>query len=66
MIARSKDRISNLNSIEYRNKVNDVLKLHNKCDVLIQTVQLSCTEQHMVFTTTKNINAEKLSEYRNI
>ena len=66
MIARSKNRISIINSIEYRNKVNDALKLPKKCDVLIQTVQLSRTEQHIVFTITENINVEKLIEYREI
>ena len=66
MIARSKNPISNINSNEYRNKINDALKLHKKSDVLVQTVQLSRTEQHIVFTTTENINAEKLIEYRNI
>ena len=32
----------------------------------MQTVQLSRIEQHIVFTTIENINAEKLIEYRNI
>ena len=35
MIARFKTRISNINSIEYRNKINNVLKMYKKLDVLI-------------------------------
>ena len=66
MIARSKHQISNINSMNYRNKINDALKLHKKSNVLIQTVQLSRTEQHIVFTITEDISAERLIEYRNI
>ena len=39
--------------------------MHHKFDVLIQTVQLSRTGQHIVFTTIENSNAQKLIEYRN-
>ena len=66
MTVRSKDRISNINSSEYWNKINDALKLHKKLDVLIQTIQLSRTEQHIVFTIIENSIAQKLIEYRNI
>ena len=65
MIAKSKNQISNINPVEYRNKINNALKMHQKIDVLIQTMQLSCTEQHIVFTTSENFNAQKLIEYRN-
>ena len=65
MIARPKIQISNINPVEYRNKINNALKMHQKFDVLIQTVQLSRTGQHIVFTTIENSNAQKLIEYRN-
>ena len=65
MIARSKNQTSNINFVEYRNKINNALKMHQKFDVLIQTIQLSRTEQHIVFTTIENFNAQKLIEYRN-
>ena len=64
MIVKSKNRISTINAIEYRNKINNALKMHKKVDVLVQTVQLSRTGQHIVFTTTENSNAQKLIEYR--
>ena len=35
MIAKLKNQISTINAIEYRNKINDVLKLHKKVDVLV-------------------------------
>ena len=57
IIARSKSSISNINSNKYRNKINDVLKLHKKFNVLIQTVQLFDIEQYIVFTTIENISA---------
>ena len=53
-----------INAVEYRNKINNALKMHKKVDVLVQTVQLSRTGQHIVFTTTENSNAQKLIEYR--
>ena len=58
MFMRSKNRISNMSSIEYRNKINDTLKLHKEFDVLIQTMQLFRTEQHIVFTIIKNFHAQ--------
>ena len=64
MIVKLKNRISTINAIEYRNKINNALKMHKKADVLVQTMQLLCTEQHLVFTTIENSNAEKLIEYR--
>ena len=30
MIAKSKNQISTIKAIEYRNKINDILKLHKK------------------------------------
>ena len=66
MIVRSKDRISNTNFSEYRNKINDALKPHKKLDVLIQTIQLSRTDSHIVFTIIENSIAQKLIKYRNI
>ena len=63
MITKSKNQISTINTIEYRNQINDALKLHKKDDVL-QTMQLSRTKQHIVFITTKNLNVQKLIEYR--
>ena len=30
MITKSKNQISTINAIEYRNKINDALKLHKK------------------------------------
>ena len=65
IIARSKNQISNINLVEYRNKINNALKIHQKFDVLIQTMQLSRTEQYIVFITIEYFNAEKLIEYRN-
>ena len=65
MVVRSKNRISNINSIEYRKKINDALKLHKKFDVLIQKIHLSHIEQHIVFTIIENFIAQKLIEYRN-
>ena len=65
MIARLKHRISSINSMNYRNKSNDALKLHKKLNFLIQTVQLSRIEQHIVFINTENISAKRLIEYRN-
>ena len=65
MIARSKNQISNINSVKYRNKINNALKMHQKIDVLIQTMHLSRTGQHIVFTTIENFNTQKLIEYRN-
>ena len=38
MIAKSKNQISTVNVIEYRNKINEALKLHKKDDVLVQTM----------------------------
>ena len=35
IIAKSKNQISTINAIEYRNKINDTLKLHKKNDVLV-------------------------------
>ena len=64
MIAKPKNQISTINAVEYRNKINNALKMHKKVDVLVQTVQLSRTGQHIVFTTTENLNAQKLIEYR--
>ena len=64
MIAKSKNQISTINAVEYRNKINDTLKLHKKDDVLVQTMQLWRTKQHIVFITTKNSNTQKLIEYR--
>ena len=64
MIAKSKNQISTINAIEYRNKINDALKLHKKDDVLIQIMQPLRTEQHIVFITTENLNAQKSIEYR--
>ena len=64
MVAKSKNQISTINTVKYRNKINDTLKMHKKVDVLVQTIQLSRTEQHIVFTTTENSNAQKLIEYR--
>ena len=34
MIAKLKNQNSTINTIEYRNKINDALKLHKKDDVL--------------------------------
>ena len=64
MITKSKNQISRINAIEYRNKINDALKLYKKVDVLVQTMQLSRTEQYIVFITIENLNAQKLIEYR--
>ena len=64
IIARPKNQISTINAVEYRNKINDALKLHKKGDMLVQTVQLSRTGQHIVFTTTENSNAQEFVEYR--
>ena len=59
MIVKSKNQISTINAIEYRDKINDALKVHKKDDVLIPTIQLSRTKQHIVFITTENPNAQK-------
>ena len=66
MIVRSKNWISNINSIKYRNKINNALKLHKKLDVLIHTIQLSRIEQHIVFPIMENFIAQKLIKYWNI
>ena len=66
MIVRSKNRISNINSIKYRIKINNAIKQDKKHDVLIQTVQLSRTKQYIMFTIIENSIAQKLIEYRNI
>ena len=63
IIARSKNQISKINSIEYRNKMKDALKLHKQFDVLIQTIQLSRIKQYIVSTIIENSNAQKLTEY---
>ena len=57
MIAKSKNQLSTLNAIEHRNKINNALKMHKKVGLLIQTMQLLRTEQHIVFTTIENSNA---------
>ena len=57
MIVKSKNQISKIHSIEYRNKINNALKLHKKLDVLIQTIQLSRTEQYIMFTIIDNFIA---------
>ena len=56
MIAKSKNQILTINEIEYRNKINNALRRHKKVDMLVQTMQLLRTEQHIVFTTTENLN----------
>ena len=35
MIAKPKNQISTINAVEYRNKINDALKLHKKVDVRV-------------------------------
>ena len=35
IIAKPKNQISTINVVEYRNKINDALKLHKKVDVLV-------------------------------
>ena len=59
MIAKQKNQISTKSAVEYRNKINDALNLHKKVDVLVQTVWLLRTGQHIVFTTTENSNTQK-------
>ena len=54
MIVKSKNQISTINTVEYRNKINDALKLHKKDDVLVQTMQLLRREHHIVFITIEN------------
>ena len=53
MIARSNNQISTINEVEYRNKINDTLKLRKKDDVLVQTIQLLRTKQYIVCITTE-------------
>ena len=65
MMMISKNPINEINCINYKDKMNNVLKKHNIQNILIITIELSKTKNFIVFTIAENttINLSKIENH---
>ena len=61
-----KNPVSDINSMIYRDKVNQALKDAKIDSVMVATVAMSYANKNIVFTTTENTTAKELLKHKDI